>query len=194
VAGKPARGELPPNPERIFALSLPDATADPMAEANLFRPPFAHLALLLQVPGPDIMQRLEVEKGAPLSDAEKDIALERIAAAQAWLADFAPDSARFAIQYDRLPAAATDLAPEQKTYLGRLSDAAQSTEPAGGETWQALIFDTARAMDLKPGEAFAALYRVILDRPNGPRAGWLLASLSSAFVIGRLREAAGGER
>ena len=194
VAGRPSRGELPPDPERIFALSLPDAAADPNVEAARYRPPFAHLALLLQVPGPAIMERLEAEKGAPLTDAEKDIALERIAAAQAWLADFAPDSARFAIQYDRLPAAATDLTPEQKTYVGRLADAAESTEPVGGETWQALIFDTARAMELKPGDAFAALYRVILDRPNGPRAGWLLASLSSAFVIGRLREAAGGER
>ncbi|MEP7159267.1 MAG: lysine--tRNA ligase, partial [Chloroflexota bacterium] len=106
VAGKPSRGELPPDPERIFALSLPDATADAMVEAARFRPPFAHLALLLQVPGPDIMERLEVEKGAALTDEENDIALERIAAAQAWLAGFAPDSARIGIQYDRLPAAA----------------------------------------------------------------------------------------
>ena len=47
------------------------------------------------------------------------------------------------------------------------------------------------AMELKPGEAFGAIYRSFLDRPNGPRAGWLLASLSAAFVVGRLREAAG---
>ena len=49
-------------------------------------------------------------------------------------------------------------------------------------------------MELKPGDAFAALYRALLDRPNGPRAGWLLASLSFAFVAGRLREAAGGAK
>jgi lysyl-tRNA synthetase class 1 len=190
VSGKPARGELPPEPERIFALSLPDAAADPSVEAGRFKPPFAHLALLLQVPGPDIMERLEIEKGAPLTDAEKDIALERIAAAQAWLADFAPDSARLAIHYEALPSAATDLTPEQKTYLARLADAVEAAEPTGGEAWQGLIFDTARAMELKPGEAFGAIYRAFLDRPNGPRAGWLLASLSAPFVIARLKEAA----
>ena len=54
-------------------------------EAARFRPPFAHLALLLQVPGPDIMDRLAAEKGAPLDDAEQDVALERIAAAEKWL-------------------------------------------------------------------------------------------------------------
>ncbi|MEX2546967.1 MAG: lysine--tRNA ligase, partial [Chloroflexota bacterium] len=55
VAGKPRRGELPPDPERIFALSLADPAADPYAEAARYRPPFGHLALLLQVPGPDVL-------------------------------------------------------------------------------------------------------------------------------------------
>jgi lysyl-tRNA synthetase class I len=37
--------------------------------------------------------------------------------------------------------------------------------------------------------AFAALYLAFLGRPNGPRAGWLLASLDRDFVIERLRQA-----
>ena len=41
-----------------------------------------------------------------------------------------------------------------------------------------------------PRTAFDALYRAFLGRTNGPRAGWLLASLDRDFVIGRLREAA----
>ena len=40
-------------------------------------------------------------------------------------------------------------------------------------------------------DAFAALYLAFLGRINGPRAGWLLASLDRAFVIQRLRDAAG---
>ena len=39
--------------------------------------------------------------------------------------------------------------------------------------------------------AFEAIYRAFLDRPNGPRAGWLLASLDPAFVIARANEAGG---
>jgi lysyl-tRNA synthetase, class I len=195
VAGRPTKGELPPDPERIFALSLADPGADPVAEASRYRPPFAHLALLLQVPGPDVMDRLAAEKAAPLDGAETDVALQRIEAAQAWLEHFAPPEARLQIHYDDLPPAAEALTHDQRRYAATLADVVERDDPAGGEAWQALIFSTAKDVGLKAGEAFGAIYRAFLDRPNGPRAGWLLASLSSAFVVGRLREAAtrGGE-
>jgi lysyl-tRNA synthetase class I len=35
------------------------------------------------------------------------------------------------------------------------------------------------------------LYAAFLGRTNGPRAGWLLASLEPVFVLERLRAAAG---
>jgi lysyl-tRNA synthetase class 1 len=190
VAGKAPRGELPPNPERIFALSLAAETTNPVAEAARFRPPFAHLALLLQVPGPDIVERLAAEAGRPLTDDERAAVLERVAAAQAWLEHFAPPEARLAIHYDRLPASAATLDAAQRDYLAALAGAAEQAEPTGGEAWQALIFDVAKSSGTASAAAFRAIYAAFLDRPNGPRAGWLLASLSSAFVIGRLREAA----
>jgi lysyl-tRNA synthetase class 1 len=192
VAGKPTKGELPPDPERIFALSLADPDADVVAEATRYRPPFAHLALLLQVPGVDPMPHLESEKGARLDEAERAVTLERIAAAEAWLGSFAPPEARLAIQYDSVPAAAAELSEEQRSYLAALADAAQNADTTGGAAWQSLIFDISKQAGLKAGDAFGAIYRAFLDRPNGPRAGWLLASLSPAFVIGRLREAGGG--
>ena len=181
---------MPADPARIYSLSLADPSADPHAEAARFRPPFAHLAVLIQIPGPDIMDRLAVEKGAPLDEAERQIALERIAAARAWLAAFAPSSARLEIQYAGLPAAAVELDDGQKRFMRALARAAQASAPAGGEAWQALIFENARQVDLPAGKAFGAIYRAFLDRPNGPRAGWLLASLDSSFVVGRLKEAA----
>ena len=190
VAGQPRRGELPPDPERIFSLSLVDPNADPVAEAGRFRPPFGHLALLLQVPGPDIMERLAAEKGAPLDDSERDLALERIAAATTWLESFAPPEARFRIHRDSLPPAAAELTDAQRGYAAALADAIESGDPAAGEAWQAVIFEVAKQLDLPAREAFGAIYRAFLGRPNGPRAGWLLASLDRPFVIRRLREAA----
>ena len=84
------------------------------------------------------------------------------------------------------------LTAAQRAYLANLAAFAEQQSPVGGEAWQALIFDTARAMELKPGDAFGAIYRAFLGRPNGPRAGWLLASLNGAFVVARLRQAAAG--
>lgn len=192
VAGRPVKGELPPDPERIFALSLADPIADPQVEAARFRPRFAHLALLLQVPGPDIIERLSSEKGAPLDDDERAEVLERVAAARAWLEHFAPPEARVGVIHDVLPAGVAALDDTQHDYLAALAEAATTNPPTGGEAWQALIFEIARQRGLRPADAFGAIYGAFLDRPNGPRAGWLLASLAPAFVIGRLNDAALG--
>jgi lysyl-tRNA synthetase class 1 len=60
-----------------------------------------------------------------------------------------------------------------------------------GEAWQDRIFSVAGEQGLPNGRAFAALYAAFLGRANGPRAGWLLASLDRDFVLDRLRAAAG---
>jgi lysyl-tRNA synthetase class 1 len=140
------------------------------------------------------MERLAAEKGAKLDDAEQDIALQRIEAAQAWLEHFAPPEARLQVHYEALPGSAGELSPNQRRYLGTLAEAIPSRSLVGGEAWQALIFEIAKSLDVRAADAFGAIYRVFLDRPNGPRAGWLLASLSPTFVIGRLHEAARGGR
>ncbi|HUP83396.1 MAG TPA: lysine--tRNA ligase [Candidatus Limnocylindria bacterium] len=190
VAGRPTRGELPPDSERIFALSLADPAADPVKVAAQYRPPFGHLSLLLQVPGTDVRERLNTEKGSPLNADEQAVANERIAAAQLWLEEFAPDTARFVIATDGLPAAAAVLTADQKRYLGMLAVTARTNSPVNGEAWQGLIFETAKGNGFAPAQAFTALYLAFMGRTNGPRAGWLLASLDTAFVIGRLEEAA----
>jgi lysyl-tRNA synthetase class I len=61
--------------------------------------------------------------------------------------------------------------------------------PTSGERWQAAIFAVAAGHGLDAKAAFNALYLAFLGRPNGPRAGWLLASLEHDFVIRRLIEA-----
>ncbi len=190
AAGRPTRGELPPDPERIFRMSLVDPDADPAIEAARYRPPFGHLALLLQVPGVDLEERFAAEKGAPLDEAERAILVARTRTARTWLSDFAPDQARLEVQR-ALPQAAGGLSEVQRTFLRRLADAASSEPPRSGEAWQTLIFGISRLEGLPPGNAFGALYLSFLGRPNGPRAGWLLASLAPEFVIDRLREAGG---
>ncbi len=192
TAGKPVRGEIAPGFEGTFRYSLLDRDADVAADAALFRPAFSHLALLLQIPNVDVAARVEAEKGSPLTERETDILNERVRAARAWLATYAPERAIVAVR-ENLPAdAVAALADDQRQYLGALADAALSTEatPASGEAWQDLIFAVAAEAGLLNGRAFAALYAAFLGRTNGPRAGWLLASLDAGFVTDRLRTAA----
>ncbi|MFI5255019.1 MAG: lysine--tRNA ligase, partial [Candidatus Limnocylindrales bacterium] len=164
VAGHDVRGELPPSPERIFKASLVDAGADATVEAGLFRPPFRHLALLVQVPGVDLEARVTAEKGSPLDAAEDAILAQRIAVARAWLADFAPDRYRVEVREDGLPAEADKLDAEQHAYLLARAAAAAAERPATGDAWQDLIFRTAQAAGVPSGWAFAALYTAFLGR------------------------------
>ena len=189
TAGKDIRGEIAPGYAATFAYSLLDPAADVAAEAAAFRPAFAHLALLLQIPNVDLGARVGAEKGSQLTEREQQILDERVRAARAWLETYAPERAIVAIR-ETLPAeAVAALDDDQRRHLAGLADAALSAAapPASGEAWQDLIFTIAAEAGLPNGRAFAALYAAFLGRPNGPRAGWLLASLDSSFVIERLR-------
>jgi len=190
AAGLEVKGELPPNPRRLFELSLVDPAADVDAEAALYRPPFLHLSLIVQT-GRDPHRYFADEKGSELTTREHEVLDERIESVSIWLANFAPESARYQVAAAELPAEVARLADEQRLYLAALALAAGKTPATTGDGWQTLIFDTASAAGLAPGRAFGALYIAFLGRPNGPRAGWLLASLQPAFVLERLREAGG---
>jgi lysyl-tRNA synthetase class 1 len=192
TAGREVRGELPADFERLFAVSLVEPDADVAAEAAAYRPAFSHLALLEQIPGVDVAERVAAEKGSSPTSREVEIIEERRAAARAWLEAFAPEPARLTVQRGGLPAAAADLDVAQRAYLGSLAGAIESGEWTG-EALQAAIFSTAKELGLAAGQAFAALYLAFLGRSSGPRAGWLLAALERDFVIGRLREAAAVE-
>jgi lysyl-tRNA synthetase class 1 len=190
TAGKDVRGEIAPGFAGTFAYALLDPDADVAAEAAAFRPAFSHLALLLQIPNVDVRARVEAEKGSPLSERETATFDERVRAARAWLEAYAPERAVVAVRLELPEEAVGSLDADQRSYLAQLGDvAASSGAPESGEAWQDLIFSVALDQGLPNGRAFAALYAAFLGRRNGPRAGWLLASLDPSFVIDRLRAA-----
>jgi lysyl-tRNA synthetase class 1 len=141
------------------------------------------------VPGVDVDQRVAAEKGAPLTERETAELGARLVAVRRWLEAYAPDRARIEIRRDGPPAEVDLLRPEQRGYLRALADAAHGDAPVTGEQWQSAIFAVAADHGLDAKAAFSALYLAFLGRPNGPRAGWLLASLEREFVIRRLTEA-----
>ncbi len=203
TAGRKVKGELPPGYEAMFRYSMVDPEADVAAEAAWFRPAFSHLAMLAQVPGVDIVDRVRDEKGSDLVPPELLILQERLRSARAWLETYAPDQARMEV-HPALPEEAAALDDVQRSFLGALAGAADPvgspTESGpegrlarglrGGDAWQAAIFETAATLDLPAGKAFETIYVAFLGRRNGPRAGWLLAGLDPSFVVGRLRDAA----
>jgi lysyl-tRNA synthetase class 1 len=190
TAGRDVKGEVPSGFDSIFRYSLLDPAADVDLVAGAFRPAFGHLALLVQVPGVDVAGRVEAEKGGPLTDEEAAELEVRLAAVRRWLEAYAPERARIEVRRDGVPVEVEQIRPEQRGFLRALAEAAHGDAPSSGEQWQAAIFAVAADHGLEPKAAFNALYFAFLGRPNGPRAGWLLASLERDFVLRRL-EAAG---
>ena len=191
TAGREVRGDLPPGYEATFRYSLLDPEADVAAEAAAFRPAFGHLAMLIQLPEVNVVERVEAEKGSHLTDREQAILDERAVAARAWLETYAPESARLTVHHEAVPEAAAELHQDQRAFLAGLAERADAEMPASGDAWQALIFSVAAEHDVPGRRAFEAIYRAFLGRTNGPRAGWLLASLDPVFVRERAREASG---
>ena len=191
TAGREVRGDLPPGYEATFRYSLLDPEADVAAEAAAFRPAFGHLAMLIQLPEVNVVERVEAEKGSPLMDREQAILDERAVAARAWLETYAPESARLTVHHEAVPEAAAELHQDQRAFLAGLAERADAEMPASGDAWQALIFSVAAEHDVPGRRAFEAIYRAFLGRTNGPRAGWLLASLDPVFVRERARVASG---
>ena len=188
--GQQVKGEMAPGFEATFRYSLLDPAADVAAEAAAFRIAFDRAVMFLSGSHrADPRTRATDEKGSELTLRETALLDERLKAAKAWLDAYAPEGARAEIQ-DELPAAVAELDSAQRAYLAALADAIAEGPPNTGDEWQTIIFATATASGIKPRIAFDALYRAFLGRPNGPRAGWLLASLDLPFVTGRLKEAA----
>jgi len=85
------------------------------------------------------------------------------------------------------------LSPQQRRYLAAVREVVgKITEP---EAMQNELYEVAKRVGLvnddgKPSrDAFASIYLAFLGKPNGPKAGWLIATLDPEFVRRRLDEA-----
>ena len=123
TAGREVKGEIAAGYEATFRYSLLDPNADVAAEAAAFRPPFAHLALLVQIPGVDVAARVETEKGSPLTERETAILRRtRRGRAGAGSTTYAPERRRLADPADELPAAAREMTDDMRALPARRRD------------------------------------------------------------------------
>jgi lysyl-tRNA synthetase class 1 len=139
---------------------------------------FSHLALVAQTAGDNVDAAAAMLERGGYEDAIRD--RERLARdlsyARNWARDWAPESMRIGLldpEESRRVAAGLD--EEQRTYLADVSEKLQP-EMEGDEV-QDLLYSTAVGCGLKPKRAFAAVYKVLLGKTSGPKAGPFVASL-----------------
>ncbi|CAA9492884.1 MAG: Lysyl-tRNA synthetase (class I) [uncultured Rubrobacteraceae bacterium] len=140
--------------------------------------PFGHLALVAQTVGENVDAAAAMLERGGYEEAARD--RERLARdlsyARNWARDWAPESMRIGLlptEESREALAALD--EEQRAYLADVS--AKLRPGMDGDEAQDLLYSTAVGRGLKPKRAFAAVYKVLLGKTSGPKAGPFVAGL-----------------
>jgi lysyl-tRNA synthetase, class I len=154
-------------------------------ERTIARIAFSHLVAVYQAAQgkPEAVRDILARTGYEAATRDQWPIIEReLHFVKNWLAKYAPDNVKFAVQ-DILPE--VELSPGQKLFLTNLADAVAAAK-LDGQGMHDAIYAAAEASGLKAGQAFQALYRIILGKDSGPKAGWFLASLDSNWLVARL--------
>jgi lysyl-tRNA synthetase class 1 len=154
---------------------------------------FQLVSALVQLPHLDTVAEITKRLGRPLSELERRHLDARIRSARVWVERYAGEEEKTRLQ-PTLPGRAQELTQTQRAFLHALADALSGASDGGSPTqWeddalQSKIFEVARLTPIDQPSAFKAIYRVLLDKASGPKAGNLLAFLDPGFVIPRFRD------
>ncbi len=147
---------------------------------------FQLLVTLIQMPHLDAVEEIKKRHPQPLNDFELKRLRQRLKAARHWVDNYAAEEEKTRLQAV-LPERARELDAAQRAFLKHLADYLPRVAWHEDEL-QSAIFRVARLTPLNQPHAFKAIYRVLLDRESGPKAGNLIAFLEPEFVIERFSQ------
>jgi lysyl-tRNA synthetase class 1 len=178
------------DPARRFDIDLeagfPRFMDEYRAEAGEPYVPFTHLVTVAQTVGDDVEAAAEMLRRGGYGEAaeDKDRLAQDLRYARNWAAEWAPESMRLGLlDPEESREAAAGLDDEQRAYLREVSQKLRAE--MDGETVQDVLYSTAIGRGLKPKRAFAAVYKVLLGKTSGPKAGPFIAGLGPGQVTQR---------
>lgn len=165
------------------------AIADKHMTAAVSTIPMAHLVTSYQSAQGEADTALEILRRTGYLDQVKnqhDIIVRQFEYIRQWLDNYAPENIKFAV-LKKLPALELESAVDE--FLAKLAERLEQGDFAG-QTIHDAVYETAVAQELKPAQAFKALYQLFIGRDSGPKIGYFLSSLDRDFVLARLRREA----
>ncbi len=152
------------------------------------RVPFSLLVASYQAALRDIDKTLQIASLTEYGDAVKtdsEIIKNELRFIDAWLEKRAPDSVKFSLRDDIDSSEFTDV---ERAFLTGLADLVAAAPPdADGAWYHDAIYSFKESSGLIPKELFNVLYRLLIGKDSGPRAGWFLSMLPHDWLIERLR-------
>jgi lysyl-tRNA synthetase class 1 len=151
------------------------------------RVPFSHLVASYQAALKDTDKTLAIIERTEHGDVAREdaeIIRAELKFIDTWLQKRAPEDVKFAL-LDSVRAG--DFSEMEVTFFAGLADKiADAPEDADGAWFHDAIYQF-KTDDQSPKELFQALYRLIINKTSGPRAGWFLSILPREWLIKRLR-------
>lgn len=154
---------------------------------TISRVPFSHLVASYQAALKDVDKTLEIIRRTEYSqivDEDADVITKELHFIDQWLKHWAPAEVRFDLR-ETLDAGEFTLA--EQNFLKTLGDkVATAPADADGAWFHAAIYELRDQGELTPKEMFSAIYRALINKTSGPRAGWFLSILPREWLVQRL--------
>jgi lysyl-tRNA synthetase class 1 len=152
------------------------------------RVPFSHIVASYQASLKDADKTLELIKRTEhgsTADADAAIIRTELQFIDEWLKRWAPEDVKFELAEQINP---SDFSEQERAFLQGLGDkVAQAPADADGAWFHNAIYEFKESTGLQPKEMFTALYRAIIGKTSGPRAGWFLSILPRDWLVSRLQ-------
>lgn len=182
-------GELLAKPEKTAAdQQMFDICLHGVKQPTVSRVPFSHLVASYQAALRDADKTLEIisrTEHSEVVEEDGDIIKAELRFIDAWLDKSAPEDVKFSLQ-DAVDA--DDFGDTEKQYMSDLADKiAEAPEDADGDWFHKAIYEFKDSSGMAPKELFNTLYRALIGKESGPRAGWFLSILPRDWLIQRLK-------
>jgi lysyl-tRNA synthetase, class I len=167
---------------------LLDLATRGLDKKTVSRVPFSHLVASYQASLKDTDKTLEVIRRteyAQIVDEDADIIREELRFINSWLDKRAPEEVKFELRSDVKP---DEFSEQERAFLQKLGDkVASAPQDADGAWFHDAIYELKDDSGLQPKELFSALYRALIGKTSGPRAGYFLSILPRDFLVKRLK-------
>lgn len=157
-------------------------------EATVSNVPFSHLVASYQAAlrNPELtIDTIERTEHIETARAQRETILRELQLIDTWLDSWAPEELRFNLQQT---VDSSQFSDDEKVYFKALADFIdQAPAEADGEWFHQTVYSFKETSNLPPKQLFQSLYKLLIAKDSGPRAGWFLSLLPRDWLVARLR-------
>ncbi|HSX29113.1 MAG TPA: lysine--tRNA ligase [Candidatus Saccharimonadales bacterium] len=155
---------------------------------SVSRVPFSHLVASYQASLKDAGKTLDVIKRteySKIAEEDAEIITQELKFIDEWLRLRAPEDVKFALADS---VSTSDFSEQEQIFLRKLSDkAAAAPTDADGAYFHERIYELKDELGMQPKDMFTTLYKALIGKTSGPRAGWFLSILPRDWLVRRLK-------